>query len=142
MVIGTRGYMPAEYANGQVSDKTDTYAFGVVLCELLTGLLPVDGQGEVLATTMASVLADAKRKLPPLLDKRTGRGEGWPMARALALGRVAEQCIEMRVADRCLVAERLPELDRLAGRKVVRRAGRGQEYDGMTGELVTVARAQ
>jgi hypothetical protein len=142
MVIGTRGYMPAEYANGQVSDKTDTYAFGVVLCELLTGLLPVDDQGEVLATTMSSVLADAKRKLPPLLDKHTGCGERWPMARTLALGRVAQQCIEIRVADRCLVAERLPELDRLAGRKEVRRAGRGQEYDGMTGKLVTVVRAQ
>ena len=34
---------PVEYMQmGQVSEKTDTFAFGVVLCELLTGLSPAD----------------------------------------------------------------------------------------------------
>jgi hypothetical protein len=33
------------------------------------------------------------------------------------------------------VAEVLPGLDALAGRMAVRRAGRGEEYDPMTGEL-------
>ena len=35
----------------------------------------------------------------------------------------------------------LPELDALAGRMAVRRAGRGEEYDPMTGELVKKQRA-
>jgi serine/threonine protein kinase len=140
MVIGTKPYQPPEYLqSGHTSDKTDTYAFGVVLCELLTGLPPA-GKTEVLSTTMSGVLADAKRQLPRLLDKRLGRGVKWPLPRALALGRIARHCIEMKVADRCLVAQKLSELDKLAGRMAVRRAGRGEAYDGMTGQLVRTDR--
>ena len=36
----------------------------------------------------------------------------------------------------CIVADVLPELDAIAGRKAILRAGRGEEYDPMTGELV------
>ena len=90
---------------------------------------------------MPEPLADAERLLPPLLDKRLGGGDrAWPLPRAIALGRIAGRCIEHTVAKRCTVADVLPELDALAGRMAVRRAGRGQEYDGMTGLLVTKQR--
>ena len=38
------------------------------------------------------------------------------------------------------MADVLPELDSIAGRMAVRRAGRGEEYDGMTGLLLTTRR--
>jgi hypothetical protein len=128
---------------GRVSEKTDTFAFGVVVCELLTGLPPADYEvGETLAAKMAKPLMDAARLLPPLLDKRLGGGGGgggaWPLQRAIRLGRVAARCIEPMVSDRCVVAEVLPEIAAVAGRAAVVMAGRGEEYvyDGETVQLV------
>ncbi|GAB2300084.1 hypothetical protein Dimus_038601 [Dionaea muscipula] len=44
-VKGTFGYLAPEYfQNGKVSDKTDVYAFGVVLMELLTGRKPIEAK--------------------------------------------------------------------------------------------------
>ena len=133
---------------GHVSEKTDTFALGVVLCELLTGDPPTNHEsGEMLATTMYfEVLADAEAALPPRLDTQLGAGAGgddsWPLDRAVALGRIARRCIEMQVSRRCVVADVLSELDALAGRMAVRRAGRGEEYDPMTGELVKTKKSK
>ena len=141
-VLGTPAYMPLELLQSKhVSERTDTYAFGIVLCELLTGSGPVTDYecGETLSAKMYAPLESPEQELPPLLDIRLGGGGGggWPLERAVALGRIARRCIESHARRRCVVAEVLPELDALAGRAAVVRAGRGQEYDPMTGKLLS-----
>jgi serine/threonine protein kinase len=134
-VIGTKPYQPPEYAmSGHVSEKTDTFAFGVVLLELLTAKPPSDeASNEFLYSELEPVLSEAEMALVPLLDRSAGE---WPLEKALAMAAIAKKCLEMFPRRRTTVREVLVELDVLAGRQAIRRAGRGEEYDTMTGELV------
>jgi serine/threonine protein kinase len=116
VVIGTTPYMPMEYMQcGHVSEKTDTYAFGVVLCELLTGKPPVDGgTGEMLASQMQLMLRQPEAALlPQLLDARAG---AWPSGGAMSLARMAQRCIHPFAHDRCTVRDVIGAVDALAGR--------------------------
>jgi len=137
-VIGTKPYQPPEYTGqGHVSEKTDTFAFGVVLLELLTAKPPSNKQThEFLYTELAQALREANTALPPLLDKRAGK---WPREKALALAAIARKCLEMYARDRVAVRQVLVELDVLAGREARRRAERGEQFDPMTGKLVKLA---
>ncbi|XP_076938612.1 putative serine/threonine-protein kinase PBL7 [Bidens hawaiensis] len=72
-VKGTFGYLAPEYfQHGKVSDKTDVYAFGVVLLELITGRKPIEsrrGAGEENLVLWAKPLLQ-QGSIQELLDPR------------------------------------------------------------------------
>ena len=120
-VIGTKPYQPPEYINqGHVSEKTDAYAFGVVLLELLTSRPPSSEEngGAFLAMELAPAL-DAPERLMPF-DTRAG---ACPREHALQLACIARKCLEMHVHKRSTLHDVLGELDALAGRRAAAQGG-------------------
>ncbi|KAF7816453.1 putative serine/threonine-protein kinase PBL7 [Senna tora] len=72
-VKGTFGYLAPEYfQHGKVSDKTDVYAFGVVLLELITGRKPIEVKNpageENLVLWAKPLLQKGKGAIEELLD--------------------------------------------------------------------------
>ena len=81
LVVGTAGYMAPEQARGQAVDpRSDVFAFGVVLHELLSGERPF--RGGSLADTLAAILKEE----PPAL----------PASVPAALQRLVARCLEKR----------------------------------------------
>ncbi|CAK7354752.1 unnamed protein product [Dovyalis caffra] len=75
-VAGTFGYLAPEYfMHGKVSDKVDVFAFGVVLLELLSGRMPINGENlkgrESLVMWAKPILEGGK--VSQLLDPHIGR---------------------------------------------------------------------
>jgi hypothetical protein len=126
VIVGTRPYMPMEYIQmGRVSEKTDTFAYGVVLLELLTGKPPHDEEGgsnEALHSFAHDMLCDPIRRLVPLLDTRVATASwtsvdgatGELGGRALWLCLVAKRCLELAERARGTMREAMPKVIALA----------------------------
>ncbi|KAL0409390.1 UNVERIFIED_CONTAM: Wall-associated receptor kinase-like 8 [Sesamum radiatum] len=117
LVGGTFGYLdPGYFRSGKLNDKSDVYAFGVVLAEILTGQKAVsveDDQG--LAFRFRSAVKDDS--LFDILDKVVvyeGKED-----EILALAKVAKRCMKINAHKRPSMKEVAAELDQLRKTKEV-----------------------
>ncbi|KAK3016819.1 hypothetical protein RJ639_006358 [Escallonia herrerae] len=106
IIAGTFFYMDPEYQRtGTIRPKSDVFAFGIIILQLLAGRRP---NGLLLKVENAI----ACRSFSDMLDKSI---EDWPLAEAEELARMALKCASLRCRDRPdLESEVLPLLKRLA----------------------------
>jgi interleukin-1 receptor-associated kinase 4 len=110
-ILGTQVYMAPEYKNGNLSMKVDTFAFGLVIIETLTGLpvlIPAVGHRDLLS--MFEEDLDNPTKLLAHLDKRAC----WDQHKQEHIGRlhcIAERCLEARRTRRPELVELISELE-------------------------------
>ncbi len=75
VVVGTPGYMSPEQLHGEPADsRSDIFAFGVILYEMISGRRPFvgDSAAEISASIMRddpAPLSDVHRPVPPTLDR-------------------------------------------------------------------------
>ncbi|KAF7076916.1 hypothetical protein CFC21_081517 [Triticum aestivum] len=108
-LAGTLFYLDPEYQRtGQVSVKSDTYALGMVILELLTARCPI-GLPEVVEQAVED------GQISNVLDESAG---DWPVREAHDLAQLGLNCLEMRSKDRpdlnSVVLEELGRLKRIA----------------------------
>lgn len=103
--VGTLCYIDPEYQRtGIVSPKSDVYAFGMVILQLLTAKPAI-----ALAHAVETALSDGH--LSDILDKEAGN---WPIEETKELAGLGLSCAELRRRDRPdLDDEVLPKLERL-----------------------------
>lgn len=103
MIMGTPLYMAPEQIEGsEVSEKTDIYAFGIVLYEMLSGAAPFR------APTPAAVLMKHLKEIPlPLRKLRSDI----PLAVERIVSRTLEKKPERRPASMAEVVEALKSID-------------------------------
>ncbi|KAM0861588.1 hypothetical protein ACQ4PT_045796 [Festuca glaucescens] len=104
-LAGTLFYLDPEYQRtGQVSVKSDTYSFGMVILQLLTARPPIG-----LPELVERAVEDAE--LSGVLDESAG---SWPLKEAYDLAHLGLSCLEMRSKSRPDLRSKVAvELERL-----------------------------
>ncbi|XP_019189155.1 PREDICTED: wall-associated receptor kinase 2-like [Ipomoea nil] len=114
VVGGTFGYLDPEYfRSGQLNDKSDVYAFGVVLAELLTGqkVISSNTSDQGLAFRFKTTLKQ-KDGLFEMLDRVVANEGG--EEEIFAVAKLAKRCIKLNAKKRPCMMEVATELQRLA----------------------------
>jgi eukaryotic-like serine/threonine-protein kinase len=128
-IFGTPSYMSPEQARGQAVDpRTDVYAIGIMLFEMVAGHLPFDGDDP-----LAVMAQHVDAEIPPL--KQTQAGGEVPSA----LENVVRRCLQKdREARYASVVELERELGRVAASAEAHSAEPAPEFirDSMLPEIV------
>jgi serine/threonine protein kinase len=109
-VVGTYPYMANEYLEeGRVSEKTDAFAMGIVLIELLTGMDSMDARG-LAETEGQENIAAATFDLARRMHVGTTVAEDGAIQAAKVLGEIAAFCIAA-LQQRKAPAQLLPRVE-------------------------------
>lgn len=101
--IGTPCYMPVEYATfGHVSEKTDAFAFGIVLIELITDLNGFQSR---------ALFESDQTGLEKLAAHKGAAAHHWPMGTLKRLSELVDRCCETKANRRCTITEILPSVE-------------------------------
>lgn len=105
---GTFGYVAPEYLlDGTVSEKSDVYAFGVVLLELITGRKPIDMAmpiGSQSLVTWAAPQLTERAKLTQLLDPALQK-DSMDSKHLPQVAAIAAVCIQSEPSYRPLITD-------------------------------------
>lgn len=111
-VGGTFGYLDPEYfQSGQLNDRSDVYAFGVVLAEILTGQKPVSSAKDELGLAIRFRSAVKQDCLFEILEQVVA--EEGQKKEILAVANLAKRCLTLNARKRPSMKEVAAQLDQL-----------------------------
>lgn len=112
IVTGTAAYLAPEAYYHDISVKLDSYSFGVVLLELLTGLPVVDCKRD--ERDLKSHIAEHCDKVDDIYNFLDNSAGSWPKQLVEEIYNIAMKCLTDRKRKRVTVADIIPELQMLS----------------------------